>query len=473
MLRVQSPSLTPLPSNGSQASRHSTTVGSKTFGSRLRDLGAQLTLAALAILLACGAPAATEPPPTEPIGSAEATQTQPVRTPEGTGGVNAPETLDKPYVVLVSFDGFRHDYLSHYDTPSFDRVAGIGAVSDALIPVYPSLTFPSHYSIATGLHPEHHGIVGNRFYDPARDEQYNYRNTINVQDGTWYDGEPIWVTAETQGMVAAAMLFVGTEAAIGGVRPTFWTPYSARGSRRERVDQVVAWLSLPARERPHLITLYFSGVDGAGHDSGPTSRAVEGAVRQVDAALGRLLDGVDRLPHADQVSLVLVSDHGMGPVDPDRVVNLREIADLRGIRTVVTGTGANLFVDGDSARARVLRDDINDQLRGGRAYLRADVPTALRYRSDPRIGDVVVVAEPGAMIGMGRASPPPGMHGWDPHHPDMHGIFLAMGPDIMPGQRVGPVDSVHVYPFLARLLQLTPASNIDGDLSVLAPLLDR
>ena len=132
--------------------------------------------------------------------------------PSGTGGVNAPETLQKPYVVLVSFDGFRHDYLERYNTPNFDRVAADGVTADALIPVYPSLTFPAHYSIATGLYPEHHGLIGNKFYDPARAALYDYRDNATVQDGTWYGGEPIWVTAETQGMVAGAMLFVGTEA---------------------------------------------------------------------------------------------------------------------------------------------------------------------------------------------------------------------------------------------------------------------
>ena len=425
-------------------------------------------------LLACGGPVTGARPTTSPPASAQPPQTAPLRTPDGTGGVNAPETLDKPYVVLVSFDGFRHDYLSRYDTPSFDRVADTGAAADALIPVYPSLTFPSHYSIATGLYPEHHGLVGNRFFDPVRGEQYNYRNDASVGDGTWYGGEPIWVSAETQGMVAAAMLFVGTEAAVGGVRPTFWTPYATRGSSRERVDQVLTWLSLQARERPHLVTLYFSAVDGAGHDDGPTSPAVGAAVRQVDAALGRLLNGIGMLPHGDQVSVVLVSDHGMGDVDPALVIDLREIADLRDTRVVVTGPGANLFVGGGPDRAREVRDDLNDGLRAGRAYLRDEVPDALRYRANPRIGDVVVVAEPGAMIGMGTASPPPpGMHGWDPRHPDMHGIFLARGPEIALGGRVGAVESVHVYPFLARLLHLTPAQDIDGDLSVLAPLLAR
>ncbi len=440
----------------------------------LKGLAWALLLAFAGTLPGCGVPAGALAPTTPPPAASAPAAPEPVRTPEGTGGANALETLDKPYVVLVSFDGFRHDYLARYDTPSFDHVARTGGGADALIPVYPSLTFPSHYSIATGLYPERHGIVGNRFFDPVRGETYHNRNTATVQDGTWYGGEPIWVTAETQGMVAAAMLFVGTEAAVGGVRPTFWTPYDARGSHRERVDQVVAWLSLPAHARPHLITLYFSAVDGAGHDAGPASPAVAGAVRQVDNALGRLLDGLGMLPYGDQVSVVLVSDHGMGSVDPELVTDLRQIADLRNTRVVVTGPGANLFVGGDANRARTLRDDINDGLRGGRAYLRNEVPDALRYRADPRIGDVVVVAEPGAMIGMGGSPPPPaGMHGWDPRYADMHGIFLATGPEIGPGRQVGPVESVHIYPFLARLLHLTPHPDIDGNLSVLAPLLVR
>ena len=403
---------------------------------------------------------------------ASGSRPEPVRHAAGTGGVNTPETLDKPYVVLVSFDGFRHDYRARYDTPNFDRVADAGAVADALIGVYPSLTFPSHYSIATGLYPENHGLVGNRFYDPTRGEQYSYRNQTNVQDGTWYGGEPIWVTAETQGMVTAALFFVGTEMALGGVRPTFWTTYDSRLRHRDRVDRVLAWLALPAPERPHLVTLYFSAVDSAGHNGGPTSPAVADAVRGVDAALGRLLDGIERLPYGDQVSTVLVSDHGMGRVDPDRVTGLWDVADLRDTRIVVTGTGANLFVPGDQGRARAVRDDINDDLRGGRAYLRHEVPAALHYRGNPRIGDVVVVAEPGAMVGADRSSSPPtASHGWNPQHPDMQGIFLAAGPDISSGGRLGPVESVHVYPFLARLLHLTPHPDIDGEASVLAPLL--
>ena len=452
----------------------------KTDRANVRACRAWLWGAVLAAAVACGqdgagsgggAVSALE------VGPAAAASAQSARatTPNGTGGVNAPETLDKPYLVLVSFDGFRHDYLARYATPNFDRVAARGVVAEALVPVYPSLTFPAHYSIATGLHPERHGLVGNRFYDPARGEEYNYRERTSVEDGTWYGGEPIWVTAETQGMVSAAMLFVGTEADVGGVRPTFWTRYADRGSRRERVGQVLDWLALPPDRRPHLVTLYFSSVDGAGHRAGPATPAVAEAVEGVDAALGRLLDGIDALPHREAVSVVLVSDHGMAATRPDAVIDLRAIADLRDARVLAGGPGANLFVAGGEARARAVRDDINDgtggnALAGGRAYLRNEVPAALHYRANPRIGDVVVVADPGVMIREGNP-PPPGMHGWDPRHPDMHGIFLASGPDIRPGRRIGRIESVHLYPFLARLLRLAPNPDVDGDPAVLAPLL--
>ena len=394
------------------------------------------------------------------------------RTPRGSGGINTPETLSKPYVVLVSIDGFRHDYRDRYDTPTLDRVADTGAVADALIPVYPTLTFPNHYTIATGLYPQRHGLVGNRFYDPIRGEEYNYRERVSVQDGTWYRGEPIWVTAETQGMVTAALFFVGTEMALDGVRPTYWTEYDGRLPDDDRVEQVLEWLRLPERERPHLVTLYFSGVDSAGHDAGPVSDEVRDAIRGVDFALGRLLDGIEQLPHGDLVSIVVVSDHGMGLVDHTLTTDLRAVADMQDARIVVTGTGANLFVGGDRERARQLRDDINGDLHGGRAYLRDEMPDTLHYRSDPRIGDVVVVASPGALVGLRDDSSVTGMHGWSPDDPEMHGILLARGPEIVKGARVRPLENIHVYPLLARLLRVTPAPDIDGDPSVLASWVD-
>ena len=435
-------------------------------------LAAGVTLALPGCIEPTGSPFEASPPETTSSVNEQTAAAERFTTPVGTGGTNSEATLDKPYVILISFDGFRHDYLDRFDTPNFDRVAAAGARAERLVPPFPSLTFPAHYTVATGLYPERHGLVGNRFFDPIRGEDYNYRNRRNVEDGSWYGGEPIWVTSETQGMVSAAMLFVGTEADVGGVRPTFWTPYGDRGSQRERVDQVLEWLALPAETRPHLLTLYFSAVDGAGHRSGPASRAVEDAVGQVDQALGRLLNGLDALPHGDQVSLVLVADHGMTAVDPALVVNLTDHADLSGVRVVVTGPQANLFVDGPAARAVAIRDDLNESLAAGRAYLRDEVPETLRYGLDPRIGDVVVVPESGAMLSMRELDDPPaGMHGYDPTHEDMAGILLMAGPDIVPGSRLGRVESVHVYPLMAHLLRLAPNPDIDGELREVASVL--
>ncbi len=451
-------------------------VKSRASDFRIRASGGFLAAVVVLALPGCvepgGSPFEASRPEINSISTGQTAVVERATTPDGTGGTNSDATLNKPYLILISFDGFRHDYLDRFDTPSFDRVAASGARAERLLPPFPSLTFPAHYTVATGLYPERHGLVGNRFYDPIRGAEYNYRNRRNVEDGSWYGGEPIWVTAETQGMVSAAMLFVGTEADVGGIRPTFWTPYADRGSQRERVDQVLDWLALPPERRPHLLTLYFSAVDGAGHGDGPATPGVERAIGQVDRALGRLLDGIDALQHGDRVSLVLVADHGMTDVDPAKVFNLRDHADLSGVRVVVTGPQANLFIDGPAARAVAIRDDLNDGLTAGRAYLRDEVPDTLRYRLDPRIGDVVVVPDSGAMLAMRELDDPPaGMHGYDPTGDDMAGILLMKGPDILPGSRLGRVESVHLYPLMAHLLRLTPNPDIDGSLSELSSVL--
>lgn len=393
------------------------------------------------------------------------------QTPSGTGGLNAAEHLDDAYVVLVGVDGFRHDYLDLFAAPNLARVARAGVRADGLIPPFPSLTFSSFYTIATGLYPEHHGIVGNTFFDPERNETFSLGDRESVEDGTWYGGQPIWVTAETQGMVAASFFFVGTEAAIKGVHPTYWQAYDASVPYDRRVDQVLAWLALPPRQRPHLITVYFSAVDSAGHTYGAASPEVGKAIGSVDRSLGRLLNGLAALPHGNRVYVVVVSDHGMDAVDRDE---LAESVDLSGARPQFLGPHLALFVRPDAARAVRLRDDLNRALDGGRAYLREEAPAALHARASPRLGDVIVVAEPGIELRLSprRSAPLKGMHGWNPSLATMHGIFLAMGPGVAPGQRTAAFESVHVYPFLADRLGLRPSEPIDGDIAVLRPLVD-
>ena len=372
---------------------------------------------------------------------------------------------DRPYVILISFDGFRPEYLQRLNLPSFERVWRNGVRSTGMVPVFPSKTFPNHYSIVTGMYAETHGIVSNHFWDPRRGARYSYTDTTASRDGSWYGGEPIWVTAQRQGVPAASYFWVGSDADIQGVRPAFYKPYDGRVRNAARVDSVLSWLALPADRRPHMITLYFSDTDGAAHDHGPLSAELDSAAARVDSVLGRLLDGIDRLPIVGRVYLVLVSDHGMSETGPRWYAGLDTIIDMRGVRMPDAGTNANLHVDGGRARAIVLRDSINRRMRHGRAYLREEIPAHLHYRKDPRIGDLVVLMEDHYQVGTTNRPPRVNSanHGWDPRaSPMMAALFVARGPGIPAGREIGAFENVDIYPWLTELLGLKPAPGIDG-----------
>ena len=395
---------------------------------------------------------------------------------QATGGVNRPEHLDKPYVILVSLDGFRADYLDRFNLTHMQRVMRRGVRARSLVPVFPSLTFPNHYSLVTGLFPDRHGIVSNSFYDPERRAKYSMTDKDAVRDGTWYGGEPIWVTAEAQGMVAACFFWPGSEAAIKGVRPTFVKDYDGSVPNAQRVKTVLDWLKLPAERRPHLLTLYFSEVDDASH-RGPTSdRRVHEAARSLDRALGQLLDGIDELPIRDRVYVLMTSDHGMVETSGPQSISLDSLVDLNGVIQAFVGPVSSLHVrDQIPARAQELRDQLNGRLKNGRAYLRADLPERFRYSSNARSGDVVVVMEEGWTLRRSYdlrriVRPRWGAHGWDPALPSMRGVFVIMGPGLRAGTTIDDVRNVDIYPLMTELLGLTPAAGIDGTPGILRKL---
>ena len=399
-----------------------------------------------------------------------------IQTPDGTGGSNHPQIIDRDYVVLIAFDGLRHDYLTRIDSPGFDRLAETGVTAEALIPVFPSLTFPSHYSIATGMYPARHGIVGNQFYDPMRNDDFDYRDSQDTQDGSWWGGEPIWLTAERQGMVAAALFFPGTEAPIGGLRPSRWRTYDGGLPNARRVEQVIQWLRLPPDERPHLITLYFSLIDSAGHRLGPEAPELEQSIHTADQLLNELLSELERLPYADRIFIVVVSDHGMASVDPSRQVLVDQIVEQDNVKAVPLGPNLSLHVEGPSGLSANIRDTFNNRVDAdtAQAFLRNEIPEHLHAAGNSRYGDVILVPAEGAVVTVrDNLGQPAGLHGWDPMLPSMHGVFFARGPTITPGQRIGAFELIHIYPLLAHILGLTANPDIDGDLSVLRDILDR
>jgi alkaline phosphatase D len=386
-------------------------------------------------------------------------------------GPNATRQQSKPYVILVSLDGFRYSYVTQYSATTLERLAIEGASApEGMIPSFPSVTFPNHFSIITGLYPEHHGIVENSFYDPVRKQTYAMNKLQAVTDGSWYSGVPLWVLAEKQGMRSACFFWPTSDAEIDGMRPTFYLHYDGSIPDQQRIEQVIAWLKLPPADRPHFITLYYSEPDHSGHKFGPDSEQTADAVHHVDALVGTLvadLKTVD-LP----VDVIVVSDHGMATVEANWI-DLDHYADLSQFQT----DGALLYPNDEAAAAKAF-----EQLRGAsdtfEVYRQADVPAYLHYNSNPRIGDPVIIPSGPYMIRAHASESPEitqpalkGEHGYDPSKmKSMRAIFYAVGPDIRPGAKVAPFENVDVYPFVARILGLE-IGPVDGNLEPLQGIL--
>ena len=388
------------------------------------------------------------------------------------GLTNASKHLNKPYVLLISIDGYRHDYTSLYRPPHLNNFIKKGIRAKGLISVYPSNTFPNHYSIVTGMHPGKHGIVSNSFWDPGREQLYRLGNPASMRDGSWYGGTPLWVATTKQQMVSASYFWVGSEAKIQGIQPTYWFPYNNRVPARERVNQVIKWLRLPEKIRPHLITLYFSKVDHIGHAHGPESPEVKEAVLSLDKELGYLFQ---ELAKSDlDINTIILSDHGMQEVK--KTLYLTDYIELSpGIR--VEGRGSHyLFYIPEHG----LRNKVYQKLKKVPHFLvhkREDMPARYSYSQSSRIGDIVLsvyapyymkMARP--FVGINQKSG--GTHGYDPlKNKYMQGIFYAQGPQIADKGLIPAFQNIHVYPFIMDILDLKITDDIDGKREVLSPYL--
>jgi len=391
---------------------------------------------------------------------------------ESAHGANAPGQEKKPYVVLVSLDGFRYDYAERYGAKHLQALAVQGASApDGMIPSYPSITFPNHYSIVTGLYPEHHGIVAMSFYDPKRKERYAFNDPATNGDGSWYGGVPLWSLAEKQGMRSACFFWPGSEAEIAGERPSYYLHFDDHYPDEARIQQVVSWLRLPAAQRPHFITLYYSNVDHAGHEFGSDAPQTAEAVHQVDDLVGML---EARLKELDlPIDLFVVSDHGMENI-VGNWIDLDHFADLSAFQT----DGALLYssTESDAEKAYEHLKGASDKFI---VYRRRDVPKNLHYDENEREGDPIVVATGPYAIRAHAANPADtvprnkGGHGYDPEQfKTMRAIFFAVGPDIKPNTTVAAFENVNVYPLIAKILGLNTTPT-DGSLKVLAPILRK
>ena len=368
-------------------------------------------------------------------------------------------------LILISIDGFHPSYLSRADAPALSRIARQGVRARWMNPSYPSLTFPNHYTLVTGLRPDHHGIVNNDMRD-AELGSFSLRNRAAVGDGRWWGGEPLWVGVRRAGGIAMTMFWPGSEAEIDGLRPNQWLAYDETIDANTRVDRVLNWLDLPVAERPRLITLYFEHVDHAGHDFGPDSAERHRAVRKVDAALARLVRGLQRRGVYDQWNLVVVSDHGMTRVGRERLHPIDDLIDPELIEVIAEGPSLLIAPKpGQEAKVRATLLGKHPDLE---CWQRAALPARWHYGTNPRIPDIVCQNDLGSRTMLAstlkrwQGKPRPGTHGYEPYDPDMRAIFIARGPDIQSGRVLPAFDNVDVYPLLTRLLGIPAAAN-DGD----------
>jgi alkaline phosphatase D len=366
------------------------------------------------------------------------------------------------YVVLVSFDGFRWDYPDLYNTPNLDKLAARGVKADRMIPSFPTKTFPNHYTLATGLHPGNHGLVNNTFYAPDLDLMYRMGDRSAVENGAFYGGEPIWVTASKQGLITGSFYWVGSEAPVKGIQPTYWKRFDDSVPFATRIDSVVKWLDYDEERRPRLVTLYYEEPDSEAHGAGPVSEETGKMVEHVDSLIGVLISKLDRLPIARKINLIILSDHGMGQLSPDMYVNLGSIIPQE---KIVMSLGGNPTYNMDLVDEYIptALGDLN-AVEGVTAWHHDSVPERLHYRNHIRIPDIVVVADSGWSIGMrpDGSSYRGGTHGYDLTNSDMHAIFYAAGPAIKRGSRVEELHNVDIYNIVAALLSVKPEPN-DGD----------
>lgn len=380
---------------------------------------------------------------------------------------NSTEAVEKPYLIFISTDGFRYDYAKKYHAENLLKFSNQGVSAKAMLPSFPSITFPNHWSIITGLYPSHHGLVDNFFYDYSRKEFYAMSKKENAEDGSWYGGIPLWSLAEQQGMVTASLQWVGSASDAGKTRPTYYYHYHEKFTPEEKINKVVNWLKLPEDVRPHFISLYFPEVDAAGHHYGPESEETKNAVKLVDNAIGNLVEKVNQLG-LKNVNFIFVSDHGMIKVDKENPLSIPEILlDKDRFDIFNSQTLLRVVVKNPNEIKTVYHQLKASKTDDYKVILTKRFPRKLHYGTKDdkynRIGHILLVSNaPKIFLEKGKSTSV-GKHGYNPRiTPEMKAVFYAWGDVFKNNIEISEFSNVNIYPLVAEILGLKVYQTIDG-----------
>ena len=378
------------------------------------------------------------------------------------------------YTVVISLDGNRWDYPSYYNTGFFDSLATVG-VSARMEPSFPASTFPNHYTLATGLVPDHNGLVNNSFWDPEREYRYSMGDSLCRYDPHYYLGEPIWITAQRQGVKTGNVYWVGSDIAIKDTYPTYYRKWDEdpHWSFEERVDEIVRLMSLPEEERPRLVMGYFDEPDHTGHVYGPISPETKEMVEHMDSLMCKLYNRLKALPYGDKINFIVLADHGMEDISPERFISWWDVIPEGWAEQVIATSPTSIFAK--EGYVDSLYNQLS-QVEHLSVWKHGEVPAELNYGTSDRLGDLIVAPD----LGWQFASAPSrnkGAHGYSPKEEDMMVAFRAVGPDFKTGYEApftegeqSAFHNVDIYPLLCELLGIQPAPT-DGQLKRIRKIL--
>ncbi|MBI9072568.1 MAG: alkaline phosphatase family protein [Melioribacteraceae bacterium] len=369
------------------------------------------------------------------------------------------------YTILVSFDGFRWDYVNRGITPTLQKVIKEGVHALSLRPTFPSKTFPNHLSIVTGLHASHHGIISNSIYDPVYKEKYKLSNKDAVTEARWYQGEAFWETAERQGIKTASYFWPGSEVTLDYRRPSYYKEYEHDKKYEERIDGVIDWLKLPIEERPRFITLYFDLTDTYGHDFGPNSEETNWAISRLDSMANYLIEKINETSIKDSVNVIFVSDHGMTEVSEDRIINVKNL--IKDYECRISDIGPFMTIEPKKNDIDKIYNIIKKKENHFKIYKKGEIPDYYFFNDHHLVSSLLLVADIGWSLttrdNLGKYTTK-GNHGYEKDHTDMHGIFIAKGPGFKNNYKTGTLWNIDIYSLLCKIYNIYPRTNIDGRL---------
>jgi len=381
---------------------------------------------------------------------------------------------DPPKLLLISFDGFRPDYLTKTETPNFDNLAKNGVLGEGLIPIYPSKTFPNHYAIATGLYPENNGFIANRMYDEKLGLSFSMGDREQVENPSWWQGEPIWNTVEKEGKKAGTMFWVGSEAPVQNIRPTFWKSYDGSMPNEDRIDSVLSWMTLGTEKEIDFGTLYFSFVDSQGHRFGTESEQVLQAIKDADELVNYLMTKLKEKDLLDNTNIIIVSDHGMMNVSKERLVVLDDYINTEYI-DIIEGS-PSLMMNVQEGKLEEVYTSLKDNETYFKVYKKEEIPERYHIKNNSRTPELLLVADLGytintrSFIEQRGSYPSGGAHGFDNIEEEMWALFVASGPSFKNGFTMKPFENIHLYELMAHLLNIQSAGT-DGSLEVFTEML--